>query len=903
MGAFIIDNQSRHSEWYSATKLYPPLVRMDTIRRPHLEEMLGCFAGSLSLTLLSAPAGYGKTTLLSALPDLLPEYSLAWITLDTEDNDPIGFMGLLVASLERMHPDCGRSIWPLISGGEVSKTGMKRAMNILLNDIAQYLPGPMILVLDDLHYVTEPVVHDTLDYLIEKLPPNLHIVIGTRYDPPLRLARLAVRRQLGELRRADLSFNSHEARQLLNDTLELSLSAEEVDALQARTEGWPGILCLLSGPLGRLGDPDNRTQLMDAITNSDRQVLDFLAEEILLCLPEDVRLFLLQTSILVEMTPAACQAVTGRRDAVQVLDGLYKHNLAIASIKTDLENEPVYRYHALFARLLKMRMESEFSREEIIDLHRKAALVQTTPGRAISHYFSAGLWDQAAQLMVKSGMELLYRGMAETVRQWYGSMPAPIRSRYIHLSVLLARCEIHRGGYAAAGRLLEQARDAFFNAGDADGEGDALTSLITLSYHNNDRQAAASYVARALKLPLRPMGQVATRLAQAWLSMYEGNWENASINIQEGLAIPGATGDRRADIVGVTYTTAPMIAMPGCLQAAENYFSEAASLALPDTAWSLGAQELGTWPLLLRGKPKEALNRAEAAAALRQRLGGFPFVGNDIPLLLSVLYLAAGDVEKARQMTIKLVKFTERDGLSSKGINIFYLHAAGRALALLGQFDEAVIMQQRLAAIDDNYPLTAYLLSHLQGLIALLTGHQADAAASLEKAVKLESQLPMAHIGGSAWLLQARLYMDQKNPGSAFEAANPVISAWIIASTPGFALLDGPVVTPVLEMLAERKCTGAVTVLNLFSKDLHSKDKPGSFQAAGTAPSKPLSEPLTPREHEVLKLLVAGHTNLQISAELFISKETVKSHVAHLMRKLDVNSRVQASIRARELGL
>jgi LuxR family maltose regulon positive regulatory protein len=875
---------------------------VDTIQRPHLHQRLCYYVSSFPLTLLSAPAGYGKTTLLSALPVLLPKYPLAWITLDTEDNDPIGFIGLLVASLQRLHPDCGRSIWPLISGGEVSKASMKHAVNILINDIAHYLPEPIILVLDDLHYVTEPVIHATLDYFLEKLPPNLHIVLSTRYDPPLRLARLAARRQLGELRRAELSFSTDEAQQLLNNVLKLSLSTAEVNALQARTEGWPGILCLLAGPLEHLGGPENRTQLMDAITNTDRQVLDFLAEEILLYLPEDVRLFLLQTSILVEMTPTACQAVTGRQDAVQILDGLYRHNLAIASIKTDAASEPVYRYHALFARLLNLRMESEFSKEEIADLHRKAALVQATPGRAISHYFSAGLWDQAAQLMVKSGMELLYRGMAETVWQWYGSMPAQIRSNYTHLSVLLARCEIHRGRYVVAGRLLEQARNDFLNEGDADGEGDALTSLITWSYHKNDRITAASYVARALQLPLRPMGQVAVRLAQAWLHMYEGNWETACTNIQEGLAIPGVTGDRRADIVGVTYTTAPMIVMPGCLQAAENYFGEVASLALPDTAWSLGAQELGTWPLLLRGKTEEALNRAEAAADLRQRLGGFPFVGNDLPLLLSVLYLAAGDLDKARQMTNKLVQHTEKDGLSSKGIDMLYLHAAGRALALLGQFDEAVIMQQRLAALDCSYLLTKYLACHLQGLIALLTGRQDDAVAILEEAAKLEIQLPVAHIGGSARLLQARLLMDQNNSENAFAVADPVISDWMIASTPGYVLLDGPVIKPVLRMLARRKRTGAGIMLHLFAKDLHGMDESDSIQASGPASAAPLSEPLTPREREVLKLLVAGRTNLQISAELFISKETVKSHVAHLMRKLDVNSRVQASIRARELG-
>lgn len=886
------------SAWYAATKLHPPLVRFDTIKRPQLEKMLCQSIYSHPLTLVSAPAGYGKTTLLATLPKLLPNHPLVWVTLDSEDNDPIRFIGLLAASLQQLEPYCGRLIWPLISGGEMTEAGMTHAINMLLNDLPYCLAEPIIMVLDDLHFVTEPLVHFALDYLLEKIPPNLHMVLSTRYDPPLRLSRLAVRRLLGELRRGDLSFSIDESNQLLNDTLELSLSSAEVDALQAGTEGWPGILCLLSGPLRRLNSPENRTRLLEGIANSDRQVMDFLAEEILLELPADVHLFLLQTSILADMTPTACLAVTGREDAAQVLEGLYKHNLTIASLKTDATGEPVYRYHALFVRLLTLRMERELSKEEIIDLHRKAALVQTTPGRAIAHYFCAGQWSAAAELMVKSGTELLYLGMAETVRQWYGGIPAQMRSSYTHLNILIARCEIHRGGYAAARRLLEQAKDIFISEGDGDGEGDALTSLITISYHNNDPKAAASYIQRAMKLPLRPMGQVATRLGQAWLNMLEGKWEDACINIREGLAIPSATGDRRADLVGITYMTAPMIILPGCLRAAEDYFDQVVTLARPDTGWSLGAQELGTWPLLLQGKTEEALRRAEAAADLRQHLGGFPFVGNDLPLLLFILHMSSSNIEAAGQMADKLVEHTQKDGLSSKGNGMFYLHAAGRALAMLGRYDEAILMLRRLEALDSSYPLTVYLQNHLQGLIALARGHEADAAASLNKAVELEKRLPMARVGGSAILLQARLLLNQGKPDSAFALAQPLVSEWVLASTPGYALLDGALILPVLKHLAVRNEAGAALMLQLFC--IADEANPG--KDINSALTGGLSQHLTPREREVLKLLVAGCSNFQISTELYISNETVKSHVAHLLRKLDVSSRAQAAVRAQELG-
>ncbi len=889
------------SAWYVATKLHPPHVRIDTIRRPHLEEMLCRFVRTLPLTLLSAPAGYGKTTLLSVLPSIIPDYPMAWITLDTEDNDPIRFMGLLAITLQRLHPDCGHSVWPIISGGVITGMDMKHAMSILINDIVHYLSEPFILVLDDLHFVTEPAVHVVLDYLLEQLPSNLHIAIGTRHDPPLRLTRLAARRQLGELRRNDLSLDHDESYQLLNDTLGLSLSSAEVTILQERTEGWPGVLCLLAGPLGRMGTLKDRAHLMATIAHTERQALDFLAEEIILHLPEDIRQFLMQTSILAEITPVACQAVTGRDDAAEVLQGLYRRNLAIASLTTESEGEPVYRYHALFARLLNLQLERELSREKIITLHRKAAAVQTTPSRAISHYFSACLWAQAAQLMVNSGMELLHRGMTETVRHWYSGLPTETRNCYPYLITLMARCEIHRGEYVAADKLLEQAREIFVKEGDAKGEGDALTSLITLCYHKNDRESAAAYVERALKLPLNPMGQVATRLAQVWMNMYHGNWDAVCTNIHEGLAIPNATGDRRADIVGITYITAPMAVMPGCLQVIERYCNEVVSHTLPDTAWSLGAQELGTWPLLFQGKTDEALKRAEAAEVLRQRLGGFPFVGNDLPILLSVLYLARGDLEAAGRRTDKLIQHVDKASLSSKGVGMLYLHAVGRSLALLGRHDEAMIMQQRLGALDDSYPLTDYLLNHLKGLIALLTGNQADAAIALERAAELEIQLPMAQVGGSARLLQARLLLEQGLSDRAFDVASPVLKAWSNASTPGYALLDGLVILPVLKLAVERNCNGATRMLYLFSEGAQNKDESKPVPVENTR-FEVLPEPLTPRECDVLRLLIAGHTNLQISIELHITKETVKSHVAHIFRKLDVRSRTQAAICARELG-
>ncbi len=861
--------------WYVATKLHPPLVRKDTIKRTNLEEALSNSVRTNPLTLVSAPAGYGKTTLLANLTSI-SEFPLAWITLEAEENDPVRFIGLFVTALQQLHPACGDSVWPLISGGDVTGSVIKHAVAILVNDIMEYLSEPFIVVLDDLHFVTEPLVYVALDYLLDQRPENLRLVIGTRHDPPLRLSRLAARRQLGEFRRSDLNLTLDETNQLLNDTLDLSLLTEEISLLYKRTQGWPGVLCLLAGPLGRMNKREDTSQFMATLRLSERQVLDFLAEEILLYLPENLKQFLIQTSILSELTPAICQAVTGRADAAQVLAGLYGRNLAIASLTPESEGEPVYRYHALFAQMLVQQLEREMP-DKKRELHHRAAEVQRTPGRAIAHYFAAKLWDQAAQLMVKSGMELLHRGMADTVTQWYRNLPVETRNSHPYLTILMGRCEIHRGEYITAGTLLDQARQSFVTINDEAGEGEALTSLITLSYKSGDRKSVASYVKRASALPLKPMGQVATKLAQVWLDLLASSWEAAASNIREGLVIPSASGDRRADIIGITYLTVPMMGMPDSMRLTEHYCAEVSSVAPSDTAWYLGAQELGAWHLIWRGELDEALTRVARVEFLRQKLGGYPFVGNDWPAQLGFIALAKGNLAEAERGTELLIERLEHVG-ETKGI--FHFHAAGCLLGFLGRITEARVMQERLVALDDDFPLINYLIEHLKGLLALLDGNHGEATVALETAVLLEVQLPMASVGGSARLLQAQLLLNQGQPDRACMLAREVLKEWNMLSTPGFTLMDGPAIQEILELVITDKSCKQLNTVN-----------------------RELIEPLTSREREVLELLIAGRTNGEISTELHISKETVKSHVSHIFRKLDVSSRTQAVIRARELGL
>lgn len=880
------------SEWFVLTKLHPPLVRNHTIRRLSLEKTLSHSVSTNPLTLLSAPAGYGKTTLLASLPTLLPNFRLAWITLDAEDNDPVRFIGLLACALKQLNPQCGRSIWSRTSGGIDSGSDIKKAVTALINDIVNYIRGPFVLVLDDLHSVTEPLVHTALDYLLELCPPNLHVAIGTRDNPPLRLNRLAVRGQLGELRQRDLSMDEEQANQLLNGILQLNLSPAEISILNERTEGWPGALCLLAGPLGRMDSSEERLRFLATMHHSERQVFEFVTEEIFLEVPEHIQAFLLKTSILSEISPSVANAVTDREDSDAILSELYRRNLAIAAISMDQGGEPVYRYHALFARMLQEQLVRQ-NAVGVSELHRKAAEVQKIPGRAIFHYLAAGLWDRAVELIVRYGMEMLHKGMAETIRQWYHGLPQDVRGSYSRLTTLMARCDIHRGDYESAGRLLRKSMDTLTSE---DEEADALASLITLAYDRSDRGMVASYVERAFNLPLNPVAAVAVRLANAWLQMHDCNWEAVATSVEEALAIPASTSDRRADLIGITYTSAPMATVPGCMQVVEAYCSEVSQYAPPDTAWYLGAQELGTWPMLWRGEVDDALKRAEGAEALRQKLGGYPFVGNDLPVLLCILYLAKGDSEAAMKAVNLL---DQRLALVGRNNVMLHLHAAGRTFALLGEYERAFTMLRRLDSLADCYKLTEYLAQHLRGLLAILNRQHDLAILALKGAVGLEDQLLTAHVGGSARLLWASLLLEEGKPEAALTMADPVLQRWSRLSLPGYALIDGHVTVPVLRLASEASVVGSRSILRLFGQEISVQRKSAN---TNRQPSNSLSELLSPREHEVLRLLMMGFTNRQISAELYISAETVKSHVSSVFRKLGVESRTQAALRAQELS-
>ena len=374
-----------------ATKLYIPQPRSKIVLRPRLIERLneGLYA-SRKLTLISAPAGFGKTTLVNELVAVC-ERPVAWLSLDESDNDPARFLTYLVAALQTIMANIGAGVLGVLQSPQPQST--ESILTALLNEITT-IPDPFMLVLDDYHLIDAKPVDQALTFLLEHLPPQMHLVIATREDPHLPLARLRARDQLTELRAADLRFTTSEAAEFLNQVMGLNISADDIAALEARTEGW--IAGLQLAALSMQGQTDT-AGFIKSFTGSHHFVLDYLIEEVLQHQSESIQTFLLRTSILDRLCGPLCDAVSGSSSASgqETLEYLERANLFIVTLDTERR---WFRYHHLFADLLRQRLEKV---KEFAEFHLRASQwheENSDLGSAFHHAISAGDYVRATGL-------------------------------------------------------------------------------------------------------------------------------------------------------------------------------------------------------------------------------------------------------------------------------------------------------------------------------------------------------------------------------------------------------------------------------------------------------------------------------------------------------------------------
>ena len=416
-----------------STKLYLPPPRSNAVRRPRLIERLNNGLNG-RLTLVSAPAGFGKTTLVSAWAATCGR-PVAWLSLNEDDSDPARFLTYVVAALQTLHGGLGVGVLAALQAPQAPPPDA--VLTVLLNEIAA-LPHELVLVLDDYHTIESQQVDQALAFLVEHLPPQLHLVIATREDPPLPLSRLRVRGHVNEIRAADLRFTHAEAAAFLNQAMGLNLSETDVAALERRTEGWIAGLQLAALSMQGL---DNASGFIESFTGSHHFVLDYLLEEVLSRQPESVQHFLLQTSILNRLCGPLCDALLSAPPGTgqAALEQLEHDNLFIVPLDSERR---WYRYHHLFGDLLRQRLHQT---TDEADLHRHASQWYEDSGldlEAFQHAAAANDIDRAARLVLGDEMPLFFRGGAAPVLQWLESLPAAeldVRPalRVMHASALL----------------------------------------------------------------------------------------------------------------------------------------------------------------------------------------------------------------------------------------------------------------------------------------------------------------------------------------------------------------------------------------------------------------------------------------------------------------------------------
>ena len=874
-------------------KLLPPLPVDDHIERRRLLNDLRAALGARRLTLLSAPAGYGKTTLLSTLANDAPG-AVAWLSVDELLNDPILFTTYLLAALQHIHPNFGAQTQSLLERLSNALAPIPQLTAALTNDMLDGISTSCTLVIDDLHAIDEPFLYLLLDHLLENLPAHMHLVINTRHDPPLSLARLRARGHLAEWRVPDLRFSLEETTYFLNYQHRCGLSGEDMAALYEYTEGWPASLRLLSIALEHIAQK-NRPAYIHNLINSEISLFDYLAEEILDRQPVQVRAFLLETAILSELTPDLCQAVTQDEKAAEMLLELHRRNLVLRlQPDTSASQAPIYRCHALLAEFLRRRLETE-QPEQIAELHQRAAQASIDTFQAIPHFLAAKMWEQAAQIIERVSREMFQRGQMTLFAAWVRALPFEILQEHPQLVWLLGNCVLLQGDFRQAQELLSQAWIESTSRQDEDGQVAALANLATGALLEADFEHASQWIKQALTRPAPPYLVVQLLISRAWLFLFSGDLVHAASDLSISQEITEKSNDPLTWMVLAMGLKPDFIILPDGLERIER-FCRLATIFADGTPSPLALvlTELQTFLHLWRGRLAQSAQTGEQALRIKDQLGGFPFVGGDAAACAAMAYAALEDYDNAQKMLAALQQQNQATGLG-QAAETPALYLSGRIAWSLGDQETArqTYAQMCAAASQKELPTAAALRAMLEGILHMMRRRYGQAERLFKDAEFLERQAPATALLGSAKLLLARLYLDWKRPSQALDMLRPILARCQKNGTPGLILKEGAAVVPALQLAARGgELAGyAGQLLAILGGESEQEAVPHT------------GERLTRREMEVLRLLAAGASNQTIAEKLVITQRTAKAHVSNIMHKLDASSRTQAVAQASELGL
>ncbi|MGW8227144.1 MAG: LuxR C-terminal-related transcriptional regulator [Anaerolineales bacterium] len=857
------------------------------------------------LTLIAAPTGFGKSTLVIGW---LAETGqpVAWLSIDPGDNDPVRFWTYLIAAIQTIHPEIGVEARQIVSAPQLRST--EPVVISLINDISQ-MTGDLAVVLDDYHLIEAGQVHASLSFLLEHQPPNLHLILITRIDPSISLARIRAHSQLTEIRAEDLQFSSEEAATLLNEKMGLNLKPEYIEALNTYTESWPVGLQLAALSLKRQPSYDT---FMEGFTGGHKFILDYLTEEVLVTLPDEQREFLLRTSILERFCDKLCRAVAGDPSSQQVLDEIRKSNLFLIPLDT---SGTWFRYHHLFAEVLYALMERDHP-EEISALHLKAAAwfeSEGYPSEAVDHALLSGDMTQAREQVLRHWISVLHRGEVATVQRWLDKLPESKNGS--DPSVPLARCWVYflSGKNSAIEPHLEQANNAYerlVGEGSLSGAQQELVAAqlammrSVLARSQGDHARSVAYAEEATRLlPMELMEGIGTQWNMLAASRAgAGDFDGAIDAYERGIALSHAEGNL-IGAYGCIYGQTMYMLLQGRLHEAERL-----CLSAIDRAESEGHGDFpaaGSLHIVMARIELEQNHLDEAGTYLNTGLcvarpGGFSEAVRTGRYLRANLAAAHGDLDAAAdifQDTGQIVNAMDDPYLTGE-LNREW----GMLCIKAGDLDAA---REKLHILEEKSAATqhANLLLWRRWLLPRLLYAEGRYEETL---IALDESLRCARaVNGDGELirllpLQAVVLDALGDRGSA---RSPLTEALALGKPGGYIwrwLDAGPELGPLLRDLREDGMTSQASqpyldsILDAFSVAYGQSIRPLEGE---------LPDPLTPRELEIMRLIGKGYSNPEIASQLVVSLNTIKKHTSNIYGKLGVRSRTQAIARAQQLNL
>jgi len=879
------------------TKLRVPPLRTKVVIRQRLLERLQEGLNH-TLTLVSAPAGFGKTTLLS---EWLGEVNLkvAWLSLDDSDHDTIHFMTYLVSALQVIDKSIGESVLGALKSHQ--PPAVDTLLIALLNDIDS-VSQDFILVLDDYHEVDSKPVDEALRFLVEYMPPQMHLIIASREDPPLPLARLRAKGQLAELRAADLRFTMQEAADFLNQIMGLDLSEQDITALETRTEGWVAGLQLAA--LSMQGHDDIRG-FIQSFTGAHHFVLDYLLEEVLSKQPQEVQHFLLRTSILERLNGPLCEAVTGM-PSQKMLEELERSNLFIVPLDGERN---WYRYHHLFGDLLRQRSEQHIASNEVAELHLNASAWFEQNGDladAFRHAMAAKDQNRAADIA-----ERAWLGMDETFQsgQWLGwvkQLSGSVRRLRPVLCVQIAWAYMDASKADESESFLQEAEQCLR---------EAAHTMVVVEEEQFKTLPARIAIARAYNSQTKGESLATVKLAQEAVRLSPKT--NQFMRAQATAILAGAYWANGE-------LTAAYDAM--------NHWAEQARLA-GNTMFAIMTASGLADILQEQGRLRNAMQIYEDALKFAADVGAevAPFTAHHhLGMALLLNEMGANDAaEKHLQLSLELGQAaTIIDWQYRRNFALArFKETAGDLNAALYFFDEAkrtyvktpipltrpvdafkvrVYLKQGLLAQTHEWAQKFSIVDELSFLhefehitfARVLLAKKDSKNVSQFLARLLQVAEDGARIGSmlEILILQALALHAQ---GQLTQALLPLKRAVALAEAEGFVRIfeEGK---PMQELLAKLSLTPEGKANKSYIQTLLSLFE---VQTPKPAPSQLLIDPLSERELEVLSLVALGLSNTEISEKLFLSLSTVKGHNLRIFNKLQAKSRTDAVARARELGL